>query len=96
MKVKSSRTVVVACQRLRQLVTFQKAAFKLPSNEDMARGITRTIDIRSGMSNQADTDKIKVATQIYIDTWVLPIIEALEKGDIDELKQLVRYQESRR
>jgi hypothetical protein len=78
--MKQSQTIKKACQVLRSKVLFERAGFVLPG------GNLNTID--------NDTAAIRQATRLYIDTWVLPILELIESGDMGALKRLMEYEHS--
>jgi hypothetical protein len=76
--MKTSQTIQRACKVLRHRVRFTDAQFSLSDS----------------MSNQADTDKIREATRLYISSWVEPIIDAIEIGDTSHLAFLIRGERS--
>lgn len=67
--MKTSQTLQHACRVLRKRVQFKGAQFALPSL------------LPFKMSNPEDTRAIQEATRLYVQAWVLPIIEAIELGD---------------
>jgi hypothetical protein len=42
------------------------------------------------MSNDADTQAVREATRLYCETWIVPIIDAIEQGDTKFLKEFCR------
>lgn len=77
-----SKTLIAACKLLRKRVQFENAGFRLPTDEEMKTGVVSG----GGLSNAADTAKIKEATRLYIESWVLPLIDAIEAGDLKSLR----------
>jgi hypothetical protein len=41
------------------------------------------------MSSEADTAAIRKATKLYTETWIIPVLEAIEKGEIKNLDRLL-------
>lgn len=78
--MKTGKTIQRACRVLKNKVRFKCASFRLS-------------DEASVMSNEEDTELIKKATHLYIETWVIPIIDAIEKGDIRTLDILTRNED---
>ncbi len=76
--MKPSKTLQRACRVLKNKVRFKRASFRLSDDAGV-------------MPNDEDTAIIKKATERYIESWVIPIIEAIEKGDIRSLDALTRY-----
>lgn len=66
--MKPSKTLQHACRVLRKRVQFKGAAFALPSA------------LPFKMSNSEDTRAIQEATRIYVQAWILPVLEAIELG----------------
>ena len=69
--MQTSKTVQSACQVLRARVRFENASLSLSS----------------GMGNDEDTQRIREATRIYTETWVVPLLNAIERGDTQGLKR---------
>lgn len=63
------KAYVAACRRLRTLVRYESACFHLPGR---------------GMGDD-DTPAIREATRLYVETWVVPLIDAMESGDLHGL-----------
>jgi hypothetical protein len=61
-----------ACQLLIGRVRFSHASFKLGDNP---------------MSNDQDTELIRAATRLYVETWIVPVIEMIQRGDIKGLRE---------
>jgi len=61
-----SKAVQRACKILRKRVRFESASFRLSGER---------------MSSEADTAAIREATRLYMETWVVPLIDAIQKGD---------------
>jgi hypothetical protein len=62
-----------ACQVLRRRVLYTDAGFTLDDN-----WISET---------NKDTERIRKATRLYVETWILPIVDAIEAGDAKSLKE---------
>ena len=60
-----------ALRLLRDRVEFKTASFSLTPGH---------------MSNDNDTDRIREATRVYVNSWVTPLIDALLEGDMRTLK----------
>lgn len=71
--MKTSQTVKKACQVLRKRVRFTDAGLYLSD----------------GHPGRNDTEAIRKATWLYTETWVVPILDAIERGDTHALKMLV-------
>ena len=69
-----SQTIQRACRLLRARVRFKNASFALG-------GV---------MSNDADTERIRKATRLYTETWVVPLLDAIESGDTATLQLFLR------
>ena len=71
--MKVSRLLDQACQMLLCRVRFQNAALRLPGTK---------------FPND-DTQIIREATRGYIETWIVPIIRAIQAGDMKLLDRLL-------
>ena len=69
-----SETLVAACQRLKRLVRYESASLRLETTEFPA----------------VDTPAIREATRLYTESWIVPILDAIERGDTRELRDHVR------
>jgi hypothetical protein len=76
--MKTSKVLQGACRALRSKVRFERASFALPSS------------IEGRMANQEDTNAIRAATRLYMESWVIPIIDAIEAGDTRLLHELTK------
>ncbi len=76
MMTKPSKTVQKACKYLKSKVRFETAGLILPGN-DMNH-------------SEKDTETIRQATKRYTETWVIPVIEAIEKGNTRLLQTFTR------
>jgi len=73
---KPTKTVVHACEYLKRQVRYDNAYFNLPGG---------------GLNNsEQDTAAIKAATARYVETWIVPVIDAIAAGDTVLLKQLTK------
>lgn len=70
-----SKAVQRACKILRKRVRFERASFRLSGER---------------MSSEADTAVIREATRLYMETWVVPLIDAIERGDTAFMKSFSR------
>lgn len=64
-----------ACQVLRRRVRFKEARLRLPGNHTL--------------EYEADTEAIREATRLYVESWIIPIIDAIETGENQHLKELL-------
>lgn len=65
-----------ACQLLKQRVCYETAHLSLPGNPPE--------------QFQRDTAQIQAATESYVEKWILPLLNALERGDTDALRDMTR------
>jgi hypothetical protein len=72
-------TVREACQVLRKRVRFRDARLRLPDNRYTQR------------AHEADTAAIIAATTRYVETWIVPILDAIESGDTYALRVLTLH-----
>lgn len=72
-----SESLQAACRVLRHRVLFKSAGFTLPGSPYM----------------QDDTAVIREATRLYTQSWVIPILDAIETGDTRMLKKLCERNE---
>jgi len=74
--MKQTEIIKKACRDLKSKVRFENASFTLPGND---------------MSNsEEDTELIRRITKLYTESWVIPIIDAIEKGETYRLKRMLR------
>lgn len=69
------KTVKKACRVLRSRLEFDDAHFTLPDSPD----------------GQDDTVEIMEATDLYFRTWIYPVIDAIESGDMAKLQELTKH-----
>ena len=70
-----SKTVQRACQLLKARARFERAAFRLPG---------------SALSDaDRDTKLIREATRLYTETWIVPLLDAIERGDLRTLARRI-------
>ena len=74
--MKTTKTLVAACQILRARVRFRTASLRLPGTPFPGN----------------DTEAIRAATRLYVDTWVVPFLDAIEAGDMERLERLVKWE----
>jgi len=70
-----SKTFQRACDVLRSRVRFETARLRFPSNHTMA---------------QDDTPVIREATRLYVETWIVPLINAMQSGNAEDIKIWLR------
>jgi len=70
-----SKTFSRACDTLRSRVRFETAHLRFPSNHILATN---------------DTPVIREATRLYVETWVVPLIDAMQRGDVQRIKDMLR------
>lgn len=64
-------TYIRACDVLRSRVRFETARLRLPGRENMAAD---------------DTALIREATRLFVETWVVPLIDAMQSGTAQDIK----------
>ena len=64
-------TFVRACDVLRSRVRYEAAHLRLPGRETMAAN---------------DTALIREATRLYVETWIVPLINAMQTGSAEDIK----------
>lgn len=64
------QAIAKACQILRKRVRFKTARMQLPGNDTF----------------KDDTPMIRKATQLYVETWIVPLLDAIELGDTKLVK----------
>jgi hypothetical protein len=70
---KPNKTVQEACRQLIDRVRYKEAKLRLPGSS----------------FDDDDTLKIQLATEVYVDTWIVPLIEAIRDGSTYELKRML-------
>ena len=75
--MKQTEIVKLACQILRQRVRFEGASIRLPTTQ----------------FPDEDTEAIQDATRLYVETWIVPILDAIETGDTFDLRGRVGLDE---
>jgi hypothetical protein len=65
------KTFQRACDVLRSRVRFETAHLQLPSSQ---------------IRMQNDTPVIRESTRIFMETWVVPLIDAMQRGDVQGIK----------
>ena len=73
--VKQTKTVKAACEYLRKKVRYESAGLRLPGNDNM--------------NAPEDTPAIRAATRIYVESWIIPVIDAIAAGDTKLIKRLI-------
>ena len=71
--MKQTETMKRACQVLRSKINLRNASVRLASTE----------------FPKDDTEEIREALKLYLDSWVHPIIDAIEAGDMRTLRYLI-------
>lgn len=77
--MKQLHSVIRACEVLRARVRYEGACLRLPG--------TRFED--------TDTPRIQEATRLYVESWIMPIIDAIEAGDVKAMLHLTRLAKGR-
>ncbi len=72
--MKTSQTLQRACQVLRRRVRYKNAGLNL--------------DGKWGSGNK-DTKRIQEATRIYVESWIVPILDSIESGDTAALARFI-------
>jgi len=72
--MKVPKVLAKACQVLRGRVRYKQASLRLPGNGDIS---------------SSDTDVIREVTRVYVESWVVPIIDLIERGDLRALAKSV-------
>jgi hypothetical protein len=72
--MKVPKTIRAACQVLRSRVLYGRAVLRLPGHD----------------ISQDDTELIRAATSLYVKSWILPLLDALETGDLHELDKMIQ------
>lgn len=70
---KVTKTLRDACRLLRSRVLYQDAILRLPGSS----------------LDDDDTLKIQLATDSYVNSWIIPLIDAIESADTNTLKDLI-------
>jgi hypothetical protein len=70
----TSKTFSRACDILRSRVRFETAHLRLPSSQILAAN---------------DTPVIREATRLYVETWIVPLIDAMQDGEVADVKELL-------
>lgn len=66
-------TIQLACQVLRARVRYKSAWFHLPAPGSSAN----------------DTEAIIKATKLYVETWIVPLLDMIEDGDLKNLGKAI-------
>jgi hypothetical protein len=67
--MKQSKYIKKACKLLKHYISFESASFTDPDRPYI-------------LANDEFTDKIRAATKLYIDSWIIPIIDYIESGNV--------------
>ena len=67
--MKQSKKIQDACRVLRARVRFENAGLRLPGNPF---GSDQTAEIRK-------------ATRIYVESWIVPLLDAIEEGNLGDI-----------
>jgi len=62
-----------ACEVLRARVRFKSASLTLPGNP----------------FGQDDTQIVRDATRVYVESWIIPILNCIERGDLRLLQEVL-------
>ena len=69
--MKQSKTVVRACDLIISRIRFETAVLSLSD---------------SLKDRDEDTEKIRTATKLYVETWIVPLLELIRNGEISKLQ----------
>lgn len=69
--------IAKACQILRKRVRFKTARLQLPGNDTF----------------KDDTPIIREVTRLYVETWIVPLLDAIESGDMKLVKDHYQTEE---
>jgi hypothetical protein len=69
--------IAKSCQIIRKRVRFKTARMPLPGNDTF----------------QDDTPIIREATRLYVETWIVPLLDAIESGDMTLVKEYYQTEE---
>jgi hypothetical protein len=81
LEVKTPIVMQDACDKLISRVRYESAVLTLRPKEDY------NIQCRS---HDADTQAIRDATKLYVETWIVPMLEAIKRGDLATLRTQTR------
>jgi hypothetical protein len=65
-----------ACQILRKRVRYAGASLRLPGTP----------------FPDEDTDKIREATKLYVETWIVPLLDDIEREDWTRIKEYYQFE----
>ena len=68
-------TIQLACQVLRSRVRYKSAWLHLPGPSTKAN----------------DTEVIREATKVYVEAWIVPLLDMIEDGELEELNEAVKF-----
>jgi hypothetical protein len=66
-----------ACQVLRRRVRFKTASLALPTTPFPGH----------------DTPAIRAATRLYVETWIVPLLDCIESGDMGLVREYYQHEE---
>ena len=72
--MRTTPTYTRALDVLRSRVRFETAALRLPGRE---------------LVRHNDTPLIREATRVYVETWIVPLIDALQSGEMARVKEML-------
>ena len=70
----TGKTFQRACDVLRSRVRFETAHLRLPTSQ---------------LLSDNDTETIRKATRLYVESWIVPLINAMQNGKVRDLKELL-------
>lgn len=74
--MKQPKTIESACDLLISRVRYERAGLSLPKGD----GTPHT-------SSEEDTQAIRDATSLYVETWIVPMLQAIKEGDLKTLQR---------
>ncbi len=54
----------------------------------------KSASLRLPGSNNDDTLQIRAAVRLYVETWIVPILDAIEDGDMAKLREITERETS--
>jgi hypothetical protein len=68
--------IIKACQVIRKRVRFDGASIALPTTAFPGD----------------DTKAIREATRIYVESWIVPLLDSIESGDMTRIRQYYEFE----
>ncbi len=68
--------IIKACQVIRKRVRFDGASIRLPTTPFPGD----------------DTKAIREATRLYVESWIVPLLDSIESGDVTRIREYYEYE----